>query len=216
MLGFERLDKHTQGLGNTLSTEALQVHLDECLPLKARTTSNASSVFQSDISSPLTVGSSTSQSGCASPDVPPLSLSQNLPSGASFSLGSSEFSEKRSNEKRTISRERSFSTPLEPHDAYYAMELSSLRTEAIPRLRHACRKVDTEWFEHKRLGLVADDDIPQFEQWWFQKKNTTYSLSERSKTLASALGLASTGMGWVCCAFTASDHILTCISQSAP
>lgn len=190
LTGFERLDKHTQGPGSTAFADELQVQLDECLPLKGRTFSNASSVFQSDLSSPLTVGSSPSESGCTSPDVPPLSLAQTTPS-SSFSIGSPEVPE-----KRTVSRERSFSTPYEPHDAYYATELSHLRVEAIPRLRHACHKVDVEWRELKRIGKVAEGVIPQFEQWWVEKKETTHRLSERSKTLASALGLASTGMGW--------------------
>lgn len=93
-------------------------------------------------------------------------------------------------------RERSFSTPLEPHNAYYATELSQLRTESLPRLRHAARKVDTEWYETRRTGHVAANDINEFENWWADKTCTILSLDEKGKRLSTAIGLSSTGMGW--------------------
>lgn len=42
---------------------------------------------------------------------------------------------------------RAFTTPLNPHNAYYAAELSYLRTDSLPRLRHSARRVETEWAE---------------------------------------------------------------------
>jgi hypothetical protein len=99
-------------------------------------------------------------------------------------------------DKPSRSRERSFSTPLEPQDAYYTTELSHLRTEALPRLRHAGRKVDTEWSENKRTGAISSGDINAFENWWAEKKCNILSLNEKGKHLATIHGLASTGMGW--------------------
>jgi phage gp29-like protein len=99
-------------------------------------------------------------------------------------------------DKQTRTRERSFSTPLEPNDAYYANELSHLRTEALPRLRHLGFKVDTEWAEAKSsIGLSAND-ANAFEQWWAQKTCTIVSLNEQGKRLATAHGLGPTGRGW--------------------
>lgn len=99
-------------------------------------------------------------------------------------------------DKRSRSRERSFSTPLEPHDAYYATELSHLRTEALPRLRHLGRKVDTDWSEIKRTSTLSSGDVNAFENWWAEKKCNIQGLNEKGKRLAKALGLAATGMGW--------------------
>ena len=99
-------------------------------------------------------------------------------------------------DKLSRSRERSFSTPLEPHDAYYATELSHLRTEALPRLRHLGHKVDAECNEAKRSGDISEQDVNAFETWWAEKKCIIVSLNEKGKRLATALGLAATGMGW--------------------
>jgi hypothetical protein len=101
-------------------------------------------------------------------------------------------------DKHERSRERSFTftTPLEPHDAYYRTELSHLRTEALPRLRHGSIKVDTEWYEAKCTGAFSADEINAFELWWMQKKLEVGHLNEKAKRLSIAIGLASTGMGW--------------------
>lgn len=195
--GFERLDKHTENLDSgrpehKAPVDELLVQLDDLPPPKFRTISNASSVFQSDISSPLTSGSPASQSGCASPVTSSgFSLSQTLSPVSPICLDQPTFSDEHSRP-----RDRSFSTPLEPHDAYYATELSHLRTEALPRLRHKCHKVDTEWYEAKRTANIVADDVNAFENWWAEKKCTVLSLNEKGKRLATALGLANTGMGW--------------------
>lgn len=99
-------------------------------------------------------------------------------------------------EKVNRSRERSFSTPLEPSDAYFSLELSHLRTEALPRLRHLGHKVDTEWYEAKRTGQISTEDANAFENWWAEKKCAILSLSEKGKFLATAHGISANGMGW--------------------
>jgi hypothetical protein len=75
-------------------------------------------------------------------------------------------------------------------------ELSHLRTEALPRLRHLARKVDFEWAEAKRSGNISADDANAFENWWAEKSCAITTLSENGKRLAEALGLMPTGMGW--------------------
>lgn len=167
------------------------VHLDDVRPQKFRTTSNASSVFLSDISSPTYSGTPASDSGSVSPVPSTFSLPQSASTCAPISLGPPELET-----KRTSTRERSFSTPLDPQDAKYAAELSYLRTEALPRLRHSGHKVDTEWYEAKRTGAVADEDVKTFEDWWSEQKRIILKLSEKGKHLAAANGVTSNGMGW--------------------
>lgn len=171
--------------------DELLVQLDDFRPQKFRTASNASSVFLSDISSPTYSGTPASDSGSTSPVPSTFSLPQSASGLAPISLGPPELETKRS-----VTRERSFSTPLEPQDAKYATELSYLRTEAIPRLRHSAHKVDTEWYEAKRTGSVSDEDVQTFEKWWVEKKCMTLTLSEEGKRLAAANGVTPNGMGW--------------------
>jgi hypothetical protein len=118
-----------------------------------------------------------------------LTVSQAMPPASPLCLGQLEFSD-----KPNRSRERSFSTPLEPHDAYYATELSHLRTEALPRLRHKSYKVDTDVFECSRQ--MTAEDINAFKSFWAEKKAMIVSLNEQGKRLANAVGLANTGLGW--------------------
>ncbi|KNG45387.1 peptidyl-prolyl cis trans isomerase [Stemphylium lycopersici] len=190
LTGFERLDKHLESsedsdVDTKPTADDLLVQLDQLPPPRFRTISNASSVFQSDSSSPLTSVSSTSQSGSASPLTSSLPVSQVMCPGSPICLGPSELSR---------SRERSFSTPLKSHDAYYAAELSHLRTEALPRLRHKTYKVDTAWCEAK--AHINPEDVNAFENWLAEKKCAILSLNERGKRLASAVGIANTGLGW--------------------
>jgi hypothetical protein len=173
-------------------TDELLVQLDDLPPPKFRTISNASSVFFSDFSSPATTGSPASQSGCASPVNSSFGQSHTLSPLSPITLG--PFADLFDNRSR--SRERSFSTPLEPQDAYYRTELSHLRTEALPRLRHLGHKIDSEWYEFKRTGTLSTEDVNAFENWWAEKKCTIVSLNEQGKRLAATLGLASTGLGW--------------------
>ncbi|CAA9963392.1 hypothetical protein P3342_008961 [Pyrenophora teres f. teres] len=190
LTGFERLDKHLESsedchVDAKATADEYLVQLDELPPPKFRTVSNASSVFHSDSSSPCTSGSSVSHSGSNSPVTSSLPMSQIMCPGSPICLGPSELSR---------SRERSFSTPLKAHDAYYAAELSHLRTEALPRLRHKSYKVDSEWAQAKHH--VSADDVNAFENFWAEKKCAILSLDERGRRLASAVGLANTGLGW--------------------
>ncbi|KAF1925700.1 uncharacterized protein M421DRAFT_236146 [Didymella exigua CBS 183.55] len=196
LTGFERLREHSgSNDGSRTDQRALEdevlVDLDDLRPQKFRTASNASSVFLSDISSPTYSGTPASDSGSASPVPSTFSLSQSATTPASISLGPPELEA-----KRPSTRERSFSTPLDPQDAKYASELSYLRTEAVPRLRHAGHKVDTEWYEAKRTGFVAAEDVQAFEGWWTATKCSILKLSEKSKRMAEANGVTSNGMGW--------------------
>jgi len=99
-------------------------------------------------------------------------------------------------EKRERPRERSFTTPTEPSDAYYRVELSHLRTEALPRLRHASLKVNQVWYDAKRLGDLSEDEINNFEAWWSDKKSNINHLNEKGTRLSISIGLSSSGMGW--------------------
>lgn len=178
-------------MDNRVPADELLGQLDELPHPKFRTVSNASSFFQSDVSSPITGNSSASESGCGSPVGSSFSLPQATSPASPMSLGPPEITD-----KLNRARDRSFSTPMEPHDAYFATELSHLRTEALPRLRHKCHKVDTEWYEARRTGCISPDDANAFENWWAEKKSTVLSLNENGKRLANVHGLASTGMGW--------------------
>jgi len=98
--------------------------------------------------------------------------------------------------KRPRDRDRFFTTPLEPQNAYYASELSHLRTEALPRLRHSARKVDTEFYEAKRLHQISEDEAGELATWWSSKKATIRSLDDQGRRLSLAMGIPATGMGW--------------------
>ncbi|KAI8942224.1 hypothetical protein NX059_000307 [Plenodomus lindquistii] len=196
LTGFERLDKQAEG--SSAGSHEAKVPMDELLvkledlpPRNFRTVSNASSVFQSGISSPITEGSfgSQSQSECASPATSS-SCAQAVPVSP-ISLGPPELFNQPSRP-----RDHSFSTPMEPHDAYFATELSHLHTEALPRLRHKCHKVDTEWHEAKRTGNYSADVMNDFENCWAEKKCIVMNLNEKSKRLASIHDISPTGLGW--------------------
>lgn len=161
------------------------------MPLKLRTTSDASSMLS--VMSPVFSASPATTSGTTTP---PLSSSQNLTPISPICLPPADAKFPSLPTKRDRMQDRSFSTPLEPHNAYYATELSHLRTESIPRLRHAARKVDQEWYEIKRSGAVSYTDIPAFEEWWVNKKSDIRHLDEKGQCLSAAVGISSTGMGW--------------------
>ncbi|KAF1828460.1 hypothetical protein BDW02DRAFT_563006 [Decorospora gaudefroyi] len=191
-----RLEKHTENFDVSRADgkapiEELLVQLDDLPPARFRTVSNAGSVFHSDTSSPPTNASSASESGCPSPVMSSTPMSQVASPASPICLGPPELSD-----NMNRGRERSFSTPLQPHDAYYATELSHLRTEALPRLRHKSYKVDTEWYEAKRQQQMTEADINAFEAFWREKKLKITALNEQGKRLASAVGLANTGLGW--------------------
>jgi hypothetical protein len=194
--GYERLEEHTEGLDNGDSEHKTEedeylVQLDNSvpsMPLKLRTSSNASSNLS--IVSPVFSASPATTSGTTTP---PLSGSQPVSPISPICLTPADA---KLPTTRDRSRDRSFSTPLEPHNAYYAAELSYLRTESIPRLRHAVRKVDKDWYEVKRSGAISTGDGMAFEEWWANKKSTIRHLDEKAQRLSAAVGISSTGMGW--------------------
>jgi hypothetical protein len=192
-LGFERLEKHADDLEGGRPTHKLQedeliVQLTALPPPKLRTTSDASSAFYSDVPSP--VFTDTPNSGCTSP-----SLAGSLVTSPISPICLSPF-DSQVLEKRERSRERSFSTPREPHDAYYAAELSHLRTEALTRLRHAALKVGQEWSEAKRTNPLSSADVKDFEDWLSKKKSIISHLNDKGKRMSLAIGLSASGMGW--------------------
>ncbi|PSN74094.1 hypothetical protein BS50DRAFT_7727 [Corynespora cassiicola Philippines] len=189
LTGYQRLERHTQQLdsgspNHKLEEDEFLVQLDPLPSPKLRTMSTASSSFNSDLAS-----SVFSNSPVSLPSYSPMTQSQTLSPISPICLTPVD-------DKRSQSRDRSFSTPLEPHDAYYATELSHLRTEALPRLRHAGHKVDMEWYDAKRTGSISPTDFGDFEIWWADKKRTIIQLSEKGKRLSLAIGLSPTGLGW--------------------
>lgn len=97
---------------------------------------------------------------------------------------------------QSSSDDRSFSAPLEPHNAYYKNELSTLRTELLPRLCHSVHRVNIAWSEAKIAGVIATEDVDTFEKWWMERKAAIVTLSEEGKRQASASGLSPNGLGW--------------------
>ncbi|GME35073.1 hypothetical protein GTA08_BOTSDO00615 [Neofusicoccum parvum] len=89
--------------------------------------------------------------------------------------------------------------PRHPHATYYAAEMAELRCAALVRLRHAARRVDAEWGECKRVGVVRpserDDDArtaKEFELWWAGRKGAIGALEERIRRI-ERLGLGLSG-----------------------
>lgn len=75
-----------------------------------------------------------------------------------------------------------------------------MRTEALPRLKHAGHKLDSEWREAKRTNdtnyHLSAIDIATFEKWLAEKKPKIEALYERAHQLSTGLNLSTTGMGW--------------------
>lgn len=178
LTSYERLEQHS-----TKDTTAEQKFVPDHMTLADL---RAASFSSSAITSP--TFSSPSSSMASSPAI--LALSNAGPISP-ITLSPPEMA---SSEKRH--HERSFSIPLEPRDAYYATELSYLRTESLPRLRHGARKVDNEWYEAKRLGAVSQDDASEFEKWWADKKKWIHQLDDQGRRMSSAMGVSASGLGW--------------------
>ncbi|KAF2270202.1 hypothetical protein CC78DRAFT_194866 [Lojkania enalia] len=205
LTGYERLEQHEGSrdadVEPKIVDDELEAQMEESvLPeasfpakysLKLRTDSSASQT-ESAIWSP--TFSSSQSSGSNSPELS-ASLTTSPISPICLTPADAEAPTKRPRD-RSLSKERSFSTPLEPHNHYYATELSQLRTESIPRLRHAARKVESEWYETKRQSILSPDDNATFEKWWAEKKSAIGGLNEKCKQLSIAIGMGPAGMGW--------------------
>ena len=182
LTGFERLARHEEGTTDRPSLSDSQTLRD----IQALQAASSPSFFQSPISSSPTSSMTSSPALSAfgnSGHISPMSLSSEIHPPQEIGVIGRP-------------RQRSFSTPMEPRDAYYTMELSHLRTESLVRLRHAALKVDSEWYETKRLGAVSQDYAIQFEKWWAEKKNWIKALDEEIKLLSHAMGVSSSGLGW--------------------
>lgn len=88
--------------------------------------------------------------------------------------------------------------PRNPHSAYYAAELAELRCVALVRLRHASRRIDAEWGECKRVGIVQPSEraedaqtAKEFDLWWRVIKGLVAHLEERVRRIEQlGMGLA--------------------------
>jgi len=85
---------------------------------------------------------------------------------------------------------------MDPHTEYYARELSHLRTDSLPCLRHAIRVVDREMSESKRLAEFDPDSLKAFEAWWTQKKGMAIGLDQKGQALSNRQGIPTNGLGW--------------------
>ncbi|OJD36091.1 uncharacterized protein BKCO1_13000119 [Diplodia corticola] len=90
--------------------------------------------------------------------------------------------------------------PRHPHATYYAAEMVELRCVALVRLRHAARRVDAEWGECKRVGVVRPSErdpdarmAKEFELWWSGRKGSIGALEERVRR-AEKLGSGLSGL----------------------
>ena len=191
LTGFERLENLSGSL-NSVPEEKSQVGGPELgdrfatTIVKPRTASNASSVrHDSGFSSPISASptSSISSSPLLSYDHPTASISPlSLPPTTAA--------------QTSHHHRRAFTTPLNPHNAYYAAELSYLRTDSLPRLRHSARRVETEWAECKRADRAFADSGAEFEAWWVGKKELVGSLDDKGKRLSMSVGAGVMSMGW--------------------
>ncbi|KAF1965611.1 hypothetical protein BU23DRAFT_22421 [Bimuria novae-zelandiae CBS 107.79] len=197
--GFERFEAHTSELktrraATKFEDDELIAKLDALPPPKLRTDSNASSVILSDVASPVFTDTTTSVSGS-----PSLASSQSTNPVSPICLGPSDVPFPAA-EKVSRSRDGSFTTPIEPLDQGYVMELSGLRTEALPRLKHKGRQLDAEWREAKRVNEatrhLSNDDITAFEEWWVEKKKYISNLYDQGTRLSNELNLSPNGLGW--------------------
>ena len=188
LTGFERLENLSGSL-NSVPEEKSQVGGPELgdrfatAIVKPRTASNASSMrYDSAFSSPT---SSISSSPVLSSNHPTASISPlSLPPTVNTAAQTGHH------------HRRAFTTPLNPHNAYYAAELSYLRTDSLPRLRHSARRVETEWAECKRADRAFADSGAEFEAWWVGKKELVGSLDDKGKRLSISMGAGVMSMGW--------------------
>lgn len=191
--GYERIEAHKaeQNIGRAnakFGDDDLIDQLDALPPPKMRTISNASSVILSDANSPVFTSETESPSMASSQSTNPVSPICLDPSDDPPA------------EKCGRSRGASFITPIDPQDQGFVLEISALRTEALPRLRHSSRKLEVEWREVKRINdsanHVSASDIAAFENWFAAKNTQVRELDEKVQHLSSDLNLSPNGLGW--------------------
>ncbi|OCL11453.1 hypothetical protein AOQ84DRAFT_229298 [Glonium stellatum] len=192
LTGFERLENLSGSL-DSVTEETAQTagsELEDCFDTitKQRTSSDSSSSrHDSGFSSPLSTSPTSSISSSpllsshhSGAPITPLSLPPTIDSDA----------QDKSN------RRRAFTTPLDPHNSYYTAELSYLRTDSLPRLRHSARKVETTLAECRRADRALASLGAEFEAWWVGKKQLVSSLNDKGKTLGMSMGAGGMCMGW--------------------
>lgn len=196
LTGFERLEEHSGHITTFTprpTEDEMLVQLDDSISslkslpkLDTDSTLSSFNVTSSPTSSAQSPSMSASQGSQISP-VSPISLAVDVFPDGMLSPGSILGS-------RT--RERSFSTPVDPCDAYYRNELSQLRTEAIPRLRHAALRLAIEWTAVKNSGSIPKEDVEAFQRWWDERKVKADDLDEKTRRLSDFHGLTPHGLGW--------------------
>lgn len=208
LTGLERVEEHSQDITKirdaSAQHEGTGLALEDNIPTMPnlppmlRNDSITSSQLEAALSASAYTSSprlSISSAGSPRPDTPlsevctpisPMALAPLDPKPRTFSDPS----------KPTVIRERSFSIPFEPHDAYYMTELSQLRTESLPRLRHSLRKINTNWNEAKRTSHLATDCVNEFQNWLAERECMMITLTEKITTLSNAAGLTPNGLGW--------------------
>lgn len=227
--GYDRLDAHRaeQMAASRFEESELIAKLDALPSPKMRAFSNGtngSNVRVWDLASPIFTGASVSgspsQSASPASPVSPICLGPSnapvpekvnpekvspetaIPETANPEKANPDKADpdKADPEKVNRSRDSSFSTPIEPQDQGYVFELSTLRTEALPRLKHKGRQLDSEWREAKRANetthRLSACDIAVFEQWWADKKIYIQNLYDQGKIMSSNFNLSPTGLGW--------------------
>lgn len=197
-LGFERLREHAEDFqgdesDSKISEDDFLEHFEGLGSPKLKIPSNASTLFKNGLPSPASTGTPASGSGHATPIEMAFGAAQFTTPFSPIALGPSAAG---SFETRSSSRERSFSTPLEPKDAHFANELAALRTGALVHLRHTVHKVDAEWSAIQVKGALAADDIIAFGKWWKERKDAHQGLEDEGMHLARIHGISATGLGW--------------------
>jgi len=182
----------------------------EALPSpKYGTIGDANSIFHYGLATPpITPPEANTESstpGLVSPDFSPMVLphgarpsSAGTPVDAPYALESAVASPLMSAASRSRSRTRSMSLgiQLEGQERFLVPELSHLRTEILPHLRHSVRKVDVAFVEAKLAGTISTSHVEAFEPWWKSTKAKINRLDNETKTIADDINLPPTGMGW--------------------
>ncbi|KAF2801333.1 uncharacterized protein BDZ99DRAFT_403574 [Mytilinidion resinicola] len=185
--GFERLETLGEALSPSENAEDDIVPVPGVVKPRGLSTITISS-NDSDASATSSLASSVVSTPLSTPNLFSMPVSP-------FSLSPSSF-EKTTSKPHQRHHARSYTTPMEPDMAYYTLELSHLRTESLPCLRHAIRVVDRELNESKRLVELDEETLGEFEAWWVKKKATAIGLDQKGLALSIQRGIPTNGLGW--------------------
>lgn len=138
--------------------------------------------------------SSISLPGTSCQSTPSLSPLDSPPASSASSICS---------DRRSSFNDHAFTTPLSPKCSYYKAEVTGLRSESFPRLRHTARRVESEYKETRRMLdiwqrqsesgstagpspaaiTIVSNSLDQFGDWWAEKKMMIASVSDRMEAL---------------------------------